>query len=184
MKTIDIVSRISKALEKRDGTPDQAAKKIVEAVNVVKNYSAHQLSTAQDADELMPCPFCGSAAHFDHNDAGWWWIECSGCHVATEQSVSLMDDCKVKLCEMWNRRPSRPMSAEVEKSVETARERIERALEDINAALYGYQTDSSWMRPMRLSMEERARIYREAKLGLEDALKNFELIVVAFKEKV
>lgn len=119
MKTIDIVSRISKALEKRDGTPDQAAKKIVEAVNVVKNYSAHQLSTAQDADELMPCPFCGSAAHFDHNDAGWWWIECSGCHVATEQSVSLMDDCKVKLCEMWNRRPSRPMSAEVDKAIET-----------------------------------------------------------------
>lgn len=62
--------------------------------------------------KLKPCPLCGGEAHFDRDESGWEWIECSQCHVATNQSVSLMDDCKVGLAESWNRRNKKASAAE------------------------------------------------------------------------
>ena len=56
------------------------------------------------AIDLKPCPFCGGAAHFDHDDDGWNWIECAGCCASTNARVSAMDDCKPMLAEQWNSR--------------------------------------------------------------------------------
>ena len=57
-----------------------------------------------DAIALLPCPLCGGKAHFDSDDLNWEWIECGQCHVATNKSVSAMEDCKPILAEGWNRR--------------------------------------------------------------------------------
>lgn len=54
--------------------------------------------------ELLACPFCGGAAHFDSDDDNWEWIECEGCGMQGNRSASLMEDCKPKLAEAWNRR--------------------------------------------------------------------------------
>jgi Lar family restriction alleviation protein len=59
-----------------------------------------------DQTTLAPCPFCGAAAHFDHDDNGWNWIECADCGASTNARVSAMDDCKPLLAEQWNRRAS------------------------------------------------------------------------------
>ena len=58
--------------------------------------------------DLKPCPFCGGKPYFDHDDAGWTWIECDQCHVATNQRISAMEDCKPLLAEDWNRRTIPP----------------------------------------------------------------------------
>ena len=60
--------------------------------------------------ELLPCPFCGGKATFDHDDNGWNWVVCEKCGVSTNCRVSAMDDCKPILAEAWNRRAS-PASA-------------------------------------------------------------------------
>lgn len=78
--------------------------------------------TSQDANEatteavastaglgaLLPCPFCGGEAGFDHDDNGWVWIDCSSCGASTNARVSAMDDCKPLLAEQWNRRATPP----------------------------------------------------------------------------
>lgn len=56
------------------------------------------------AEALLPCPFCGSAAHFDIDDDNWEWVECESCGMQGNRSASLMEDCKPKLREAWNRR--------------------------------------------------------------------------------
>lgn len=60
--------------------------------------------------ELKPCPFCGGAAHFfkitdlDDRNFGGDGICCGSCPVTTDLMFSLMEDCKPKLAEAWNRR--------------------------------------------------------------------------------
>lgn len=54
--------------------------------------------------ELLTCPFCGAAAHFEMDEERWEWVECGGCRMQSNRSVSLMEDCKPKLVEAWNRR--------------------------------------------------------------------------------
>lgn len=55
-------------------------------------------------DKLLPCPFCGGEAAFDHDDNGWNWIVCLACDTSTTARVSTMDDCRPLLAEAWNRR--------------------------------------------------------------------------------
>ncbi len=70
---------------------------------------------------LSPCPFCGGEAHFDRDEStNWEWIECSECHVATNSSVSAMEDCKPILAESWNMRS-------LSTSIPTRKARIEEA---------------------------------------------------------
>ena len=60
--------------------------------------------------ELLPCPFCGGEAHFEMDDDRWEWVECGSCGMQGNRSASLMEDCKPKLAEAWNRRaPSVPV---------------------------------------------------------------------------
>lgn len=60
--------------------------------------------------ELKPCPFCGSKAYFEIDDAQWQWVECGGCGMQGNRSASLMEDCKPKLAEAWNSRaPAAPV---------------------------------------------------------------------------
>lgn len=54
--------------------------------------------------KLLPCPFCGARARFEIDDERWEWVECSGCGIQGNRSASLMEDCKPKLAEAWNRR--------------------------------------------------------------------------------
>lgn len=60
--------------------------------------------------DLKPCPFCGGAAHFfkitdlDDRNFGGDGICCGSCPVTTDLMFSLMEDCKPKLAEAWNRR--------------------------------------------------------------------------------
>ena len=54
--------------------------------------------------DLLPCPFCGEKAHFEKDSGGWEWVECESCGIQSNQSASLMEDCKPKLREEWNRR--------------------------------------------------------------------------------
>lgn len=63
--------------------------------------------------ELLPCPFCGCKAHFEMDDDRWEWIECGSCGMQGNRSASLMEDCKPKLAEAWNRRaPAAPVPQE------------------------------------------------------------------------
>ena len=54
--------------------------------------------------ELLPCPFCGGEATFDHDDNGWNWISCGKCGVSTNCRTHTMEDCHRLLAEQWNRR--------------------------------------------------------------------------------
>ena len=56
--------------------------------------------------ELLPCPFCGGKATFDHDDNGWYWIVCEKCGTATNSRTHTMEDCHPLLAEKWNRRAS------------------------------------------------------------------------------
>ena len=55
-------------------------------------------------DALLPCPFCGAQAHFEMDADRWEWVACESCGMQGNRSASLMDDCKPKLAEEWNRR--------------------------------------------------------------------------------
>ena len=54
--------------------------------------------------ELLPCPFCGGEATFDHDDNGWNWISCGKCGATTDCRTHTMEDCHRLLAEQWNRR--------------------------------------------------------------------------------
>ena len=54
--------------------------------------------------ELLPCPFCGAAAHFEMDEGRWEWVECESCGMQGNRSASLMEDCKPMLAEAWNTR--------------------------------------------------------------------------------
>ena len=56
--------------------------------------------------ELLPCPFCGGKASFDHDDNGWNWVVCGKCGVTTDCRTHTMEDCHPLLAEQWNRRAS------------------------------------------------------------------------------
>lgn len=58
----------------------------------------------REETELLPCPFCGGKAHFDHDDNGWNWIECGKCQCSTNARTHAIDDCKPLLSEQWNKR--------------------------------------------------------------------------------
>ena len=61
--------------------------------------------TSTEQPELLPCPFCGGNAHFEIDmDSRWEWVECESCGMQGNSSASLMEDCKPKLREAWNRR--------------------------------------------------------------------------------
>lgn len=62
--------------------------------------------------ELLPCPFCGAAAHFEMDEGRWEWVECESCGMQGNRSASLMEDCKPKLVEAWNRRAPAPVGVE------------------------------------------------------------------------
>ena len=62
--------------------------------------------------ELLPCPFCGAAAHFEMDEGRWEWVECESCGMQGNRSASLMEDCKPKLAEEWNRRTPAPVGVE------------------------------------------------------------------------
>lgn len=68
------------------------------------------MTAAQDSRALKPCPFCGANAHFAMDEDRWEWVECDGCGIQGNRSASLMEDCKPKLVEAWNRRAA--LSAE------------------------------------------------------------------------
>ena len=63
---------------------------------------------------LAPCPFCGAQAHFEVDDDRWEWVECESCGMQGNRSASLMESCKPKLAEAWNRRAPAPASGETE----------------------------------------------------------------------
>ena len=62
--------------------------------------------------KLTPCPFCGAAAHFEMDEGRWEWVECESCGMQGNRSASLMEDCKPKLAEEWNRRTLAPVGVE------------------------------------------------------------------------
>ncbi|WP_368921346.1 Lar family restriction alleviation protein [Comamonas aquatica] len=73
--------------------------------------------------ELLPCPFCGCEAHFEMDDDRWEWIECGSCGMQGNRSASLMEDCKPKLAEAWNRRaPAAPVPQVTPEMIEAAEE--------------------------------------------------------------
>ena len=59
-------------------------------------------------EPLKNCPFCGAAAHFEMDEGRWEWVECESCGMQGNRSASLMEDCKPKLTEEWNRRTPQP----------------------------------------------------------------------------
>lgn len=61
-------------------------------------------TSTEPRNKLLPCPFCGARARFEIDDERWEWVECSGCGIQGNRSASLMEDCKPKLAEAWNRR--------------------------------------------------------------------------------
>lgn len=83
---------------------------------------------AEQPSELLPCPFCGGAAHFfkitdlDVSSFGGEGICCGSCPITTDLMFSLMDDCKPLLAEKWNRRAalSQPSTEQGWRTIESA----------------------------------------------------------------
>lgn len=69
------------------------------------------IDTTSAVQSLLPCPFCGAAAHFEMDADRWEWIECESCCMQGNRSASLMEDCRPKLAEAWNRR-AQPVARE------------------------------------------------------------------------
>ncbi|PTA95606.1 hypothetical protein C9415_10155 [Kluyvera sp. Nf5] len=55
-------------------------------------------------ETLLPCPFCGGKAEFDHDDYNLIWISCSACGVSTDTAYHSGADARETLREAWNRR--------------------------------------------------------------------------------
>ena len=53
---------------------------------------------------LLPCPFCGKKAKMDLSEEYGYYIECSGCGVATRAMAPTMDDPREIVIEGWNTR--------------------------------------------------------------------------------
>ncbi|MFI8616518.1 Lar family restriction alleviation protein [Acidovorax sp. NPDC077693] len=62
---------------------------------------------------LKPCPCCGGAAAMHTTADGWAWVECSRCHLGTQQYRSVMDDCRPLVAEAWNKRQHEPAQEEL-----------------------------------------------------------------------
>ena len=79
--------------------------------------------TTSAVQSLLPCPFCGAAAHFEMDADCWEWIECESCCMQGNRSASLMEDCRPKLAEAWNRRaqPVAPLQEMSPDFTDTAR---------------------------------------------------------------
>jgi hypothetical protein len=82
-----------------------------------KHCSATEpLPAAQEADELKPCPCCGGEAYLHEHAVVWVSIECKQCGLRTKPTTLILDGQRKELIASWNCRPSRPISAEVEKA--------------------------------------------------------------------
>ena len=81
--------------------------------------------------DLDLCPFCGGEAHFEMDEGRWEWIECASCGLQGNRSASLMEDCKPKLAEAWNRRSDASLA---DAQAEIAR--LRGALEEINRTTF------------------------------------------------
>lgn len=57
---------------------------------------------------LKPCPCCGGPAKMMQGDAGWTWVECANCGLATMYRISAGDDCRPLVAEAWNKRTAAP----------------------------------------------------------------------------
>lgn len=71
---------------------------------------------------LKPCPFCGKAAHFEIDGDCWEWVECKGCGMQGNRSASVMEDCKPKLAEAWNRRSDADLRSALENILKAYRD--------------------------------------------------------------
>ena len=110
------------------------------------------------------------------------WDEWIAAHASTRQPESAkgeVDDNGILRCSEcgcvkgWHRRDcSQATKADKGEADElaTIRDNIEVVKACIGTALEGYRHDSSWIRPMRLTMEERAKEYQTAAAYLNDAL--------------
>jgi hypothetical protein len=87
-------------------------------------------------EELKPCPFCGAKAHFEKDSGGWEWVECESCGIQSNQSASLMDDCKPKLREEWNARVVDASLADAHAEIARLRGALERYRREV---LLGHQ---------------------------------------------
>lgn len=53
---------------------------------------------------LLPCPFCGGKAEFDHDDYNLIWISCSACGISTDTAYHSGADARETLRDVWSRR--------------------------------------------------------------------------------
>lgn len=116
--------------------------------------------------DLKPCPFCGGEAHFEMDESRWEWIECASCGLQGNRSASLMDDCKPKLAEAWNRRSDASLA---DAQAEIAR--LRGALEDyatLKDEVIGLRQRLQREHTMRKELEEEdfARRYNQTTYGL------------------
>ncbi len=94
--------------------------------------------TAPTDAGLLPCPFCGAAAHFEIDDDRWEWIECESCCMQGNRGVSLMEDCKPNLAEAWNRRaPQAVAGGEPVGSLSIQHFRGSRSMENVDLDYFG-----------------------------------------------
>lgn len=110
--------------------------------------------------ELLPCPFCGAAAHFEMDEGRWEWVECESCGMQGNRSASLMEDCKPKLAEEWNRRtpqPTQPQAGAVPMSHEDAKALVRQLV----ASLEGYRRNHNDTQPC--DAERAGRAWLEGK---------------------
>lgn len=58
------------------------------------------------ADQLKPCPFCGSADVRNYQDHDFWWhVECKSCDSSGGQFPPKFTDAMERAAALWNRRP-------------------------------------------------------------------------------
>ena len=128
-------------------------------------------------EQLKPCPFCDGAAHFfkitdlDDKNFGGEGICCGSCPITTDLMFPLMEDCKPKLAEAWNRRaqPAQAVPSDVVRDAPPGYALVPvEVLKAASESLGSFVSDHGWADADMQTMDNIDAILAQTKGGQHD----------------